>query len=74
MSANDMLELVPESTKSVSEALARLCPLLLLQLHSSACDETDANSSPSLKPSTAAGNINIHIFIYLLLNSIKKKT
>lgn len=61
MSANDMLELVPESTKSVSEALARLCPLLLLQLHSSACDEADANSSPSLKPSTAAGNINFQI-------------
>lgn len=55
MSANDMLELVPESTKSVSEALARLCPLLLLQLHSSACDSTDVNNAPSLKPSSAAG-------------------
>lgn len=56
MSANDMLELVPQSTKSVSEALARLCPLLLLQMHSSACDTTDTNTNTSLKPSSAAGN------------------
>lgn len=66
MSANDMLELVPESTKSVSEALARLCPLLLLQLHSSACNEADANSSPSLKPSAAAGNMNFQFNLYII--------
>ncbi|KAG8193684.1 hypothetical protein JTE90_024046 [Oedothorax gibbosus] len=54
MSANDMLELVPESTKSVSEALARLCPLLLLQLHNSACTTLQPEHKISLRPSTLA--------------------
>ncbi|KFM82264.1 Zinc transporter ZIP14, partial [Stegodyphus mimosarum] len=54
MSANDMLELVPHSTKSVSEALARLCPLLLLQLHNSACSTSDPDPSILLRPSSAA--------------------
>ncbi|GFT41055.1 metal cation symporter ZIP14 [Nephila pilipes] len=54
MSANDMLELVPQSTKSVSEALARLCPLLLLQLHNSACSAPASDQSTALKPSTLA--------------------
>lgn len=62
MSANDMLELVPENTKSVGEALARLCPLLLLQLHSSACDSAGASSNPSLRPSSAAGKENYITF------------
>ncbi|GFR24047.1 zinc transporter ZIP14 [Trichonephila clavata] len=55
MSASDMLELVPQSTKSVSEALARLCPLLLLQLHNSACSAPISDQSTSLKPSSLAG-------------------
>ncbi|GFV73399.1 zinc transporter ZIP14 [Trichonephila clavipes] len=54
MSASDMLELVPQSTKSVSEALARLCPLLLLQLHNSACSAPISDQSTSLKPSSLA--------------------
>ncbi|XP_015920204.1 metal cation symporter ZIP14 [Parasteatoda tepidariorum] len=53
LSANDMLQLVPPSTKSVSEALARVCPLLLLQLHNGACSSGD-NDPPSLRPSTMA--------------------
>ncbi|GIY60208.1 metal cation symporter ZIP14 [Caerostris extrusa] len=54
MSASDMLELVPQSTKSVSEALARLCPLLLLQLHNRACTTPVNEHTSSLKPSTVA--------------------
>ncbi|XP_055945182.1 metal cation symporter ZIP14-like [Argiope bruennichi] len=54
MSASDMLELVPQSTKTVSEALARLCPLLLLQLHNSACSVPVSDQITSLKPSSLA--------------------
>lgn len=54
MSASDMLELVPQSTKSVSEALARLCPLLLLQLHNSACSVPTPDQSTIMKPSSLA--------------------
>ncbi|GBM68414.1 Zinc transporter ZIP14 [Araneus ventricosus] len=54
MSASDMLELVPQSTKTVSEALARLCPLLLLQLHNNACSAPVAEQTSSLRPSSLA--------------------
>lgn len=58
MSASDMLELVPQSTKSVSEALARLCPLLLLQLHNSACTTPQPVHTKSLRPASLAGKLH----------------
>ncbi|CAL1292709.1 unnamed protein product [Larinioides sclopetarius] len=57
MSASDMLELVPQSTKTVSEALARLCPLLLLQLHNSACSVPVSEQTSSLRPSSWADSL-----------------
>lgn len=54
LSVDDMLELVPDATKSLNEVLTRVCPLLLLQLHSSACVNNVPQPKTKLRPSSSA--------------------